>query len=68
MMVFLHLFSERKIEEWESGIVRKQRAETGKFYKLQRCFEFREIYPFQVNLSELFSTVKQKFTKFKSQL
>jgi len=30
-----------------SGNVGKHRAITGKFDKLQRCFEFSEVYPFQ---------------------
>lgn len=50
-------------EEWEVKMWESKEQKLGNLIS----FKFREIFPFHVNLSGLFPTVKEKFIKFKIQ-
>ena len=65
MMMFLHLFSQRKTEERKLEMWESKERKLGKSISFNTALKFTEIRPFQVNFSELLSTVKQNFHHLK---
>lgn len=66
ILVFLHLFSERKIEELEGEIWESQEQKLGNSISFGAALNSGK-FTLSKLTSELFSTVKQKFIKLLSQ-